>query len=101
MTALEFGLAYIDFEGFGKIKDIDFADELWCEEISDGLTIRGIDFEDGLVHLGTLEEYPCGWECCGTYWETEEYNLDQLASKGHLGKLIDMMDDVLTVKTGI
>jgi hypothetical protein len=47
-------------------------------------------------NLGTLVEYPCGWECCGTYWEAEEYNLDQLASKGHLGKLIDMMDDILT-----
>ena len=101
MTAVEYGLAYIGFEGFGKIKDIDFADELWNEEISDGLTIRGIDFEDGLVNLGTLVEYPCGWECCGTYWEVEEYNLDQLASKGHLGKLIGMMDDVLTAKTGI
>ena len=58
-------------------------------------------FKEGLVNLGTLVEYPCGWECCGTYWETEEYNLDQLASKGHLGKLIDMMDDILTAKTGI
>ncbi len=58
MTAVEFGLAYIGFEGFGKIKDIDFADELWNEEISDGLTIRGIDFEDDLVYLGTLVEYP-------------------------------------------
>ena len=29
------------------------------------------------------------------------YNIDQLASKDYLGKLIGMMDDVLTVKTGI
>lgn len=101
MTAVEYGLAYIGFEGFGKIKDIDFEDELRNEEISDGLTIRWIDFEDNLVYLGTLVEYPCGWECCGSYWEVDEYNLDQLASKGHLGKLIDMMDDVLTAKTGI
>jgi len=101
MTAVEYGLAYIGFEGFGKIKDIDFADELWGEEISDGLTIRGIDFEDGLVNLGKLVEYPCGWTCCGTYWMELECNLDQLASKDYLGKLIDMMDDVLMVKTGI
>ena len=101
MTAREFMSECNLFVELGKIQDIDFADELWCEEISDGITIQGIDFEDGLVHLGTLEEYPCGWECCGTYWEVEEYNLDQLASKGYLDKLIDMMDDVLTVKTGI
>jgi len=48
-----------------------------------------------------LVEYPCGGECCGSYWEVDEYNLDQLASKGHLGKLIGMMDNVLTAKTGI
>jgi hypothetical protein len=101
MTAVEFGLAYIGFEGFGKIKDIDFADELWCEEIGGGFTIQGIDFEDDLVYLGTLVEYPCGGECCGSYWEVDEYNLDQLASKDYLGKLIGMMDNVLTVKTGI
>ncbi len=59
MTALEFGLAAYGFVRFGKIKDIDFADELWGEEIGNGLTIRGIDFEDGLVNLGTLVEYPC------------------------------------------
>ncbi len=50
------------------------------QKISDGLTIRGIDFEDDLVYLGTLMEYPCGGECCGSYWEVDEYNLDQLAS---------------------
>ena len=101
MTAVEFGLAYIGFEGFGKIKDIDFADELWGQEIYDGITIQGIDFEDGLVNLGILVEFGCGWECCGSYRENVEYNLDQLASKGHLGKLISMMYDVLTAKTGI
>ena len=101
MTALEFGLAYIGFEGFGKIKDIDFADELWCEEISDGLTIQWIDFEDNTVTLGTLVPFGCGDDCCGSYFEHKAYDLDRLAYNGYLDKLINMMDDVLTVKTGI
>jgi hypothetical protein len=74
---------------------------LWGEEIDDKLTIRGIDFEDNIVTLGTLVPFGCGEECCGSYWENNGYDLDELASKGHLGKLIDMMDDVLSVKTGI
>lgn len=101
MTAVEFGLAHIAFTGFGKIKDIDFDDELYNEEISNEIAIRGIDFEDSIVTLGTLVEFGCGQECCGAYWEDGYYDLDQLASKGHLGKLIDMMEDVLAVKTGI
>jgi hypothetical protein len=98
MTAREYGEAYKTFVEFGKIKDIDFADELWNEEISDGITIRGVNFFDDTITLGTLVEYPCGWTCCGTYYENETYDLDQLASKGYLGDLIDMMENVLLIK---
>jgi hypothetical protein len=101
MTAVEFGLAYIGFEGFGKINDINFVDELWGEEISDGLTIQWIDFEDNTVTLGTLVPFGCGDDCCGSYFEHKAYDLDRLAYNGYLDKLINMMDDVLTVKTGI
>jgi len=87
------------FAAFGKIKDIDFENELWGEEIDDGLTIRDIDFDDNRVTLGRLIAYGC--ECCGSYYDNESYDLDQMAKWGHLGKLIDMMDDVLSVKTGI
>jgi hypothetical protein len=99
MTAVEFGLAYIGFEGFGKINDINFVDELWGEEISDGLTIQWIDFEDNTVTLGTLVPFGCGDDCCGSYYEHKDYDLDRLAYDGYLDKLINMMDDVLTVKT--
>jgi hypothetical protein len=90
------------FVAFGKIKDIDFENELWGEEINEhGLTIRGIDFEDNIVTLGHLVPFGCGEECCGSYWENNGYDLDELENKGHLCKLIDMMDDILSVKTGI
>jgi hypothetical protein len=99
MGAREFWEACNTFVAFGKIKDIDFENELWGEEIDDRLTIRGIDFDDNIVTLGVLVSSGC--ECCGSYWENNGYDLDELASKGHLGKLIDMMDDVLAAKTGI
>jgi len=101
MTAVEFGLAYIDFEGFGKIKDINFDNELFYEDIDDRVKVINIYFENDTVTLGKLVPFGCGDDCCGSYYEHETYNLDQLASKGYLGKLIDMMDDILTVKTGI
>jgi hypothetical protein len=101
MTAREFMRECNLFVELGKIKDIDFSDELYYENINDTVNIKGIDFEDNTVTLGTLVEYPCGWTCCGTYYENETYDLDQLASKGYLGDLIDMMENVLKVKTGI
>jgi hypothetical protein len=101
MGAREFMEACNTFVAFGKIKDIDFENELWGEEIDNRLTIRGIDFDDNIVILGHLVAYGCGEECCGSYWENNGYDLDELASKGFLDKLIDMMDDVLSVKTGI
>ena len=101
MTAREFMSECNLFVEFGKIKDINFDNELYTEVIDDRLTIRGIDFEDNIVTLGTLVPFGCGDDCCGSYWENNGYDLDELASKGHLDKLIDMMDDVLTVKTGI
>ena len=99
MGAREFWEACNTFVELGKIKDIDFENELWGEEIDDKLTIRGIDFNDNIVTLGQLVDSGC--ECCGSYWDNDGYDLDELANKGYLGKLIDMMDDVLSVKTGI
>jgi len=101
MGAREFWEACNTFVAFGKIKDIDFENELWGEEIDDKLTIRGIDFDDNIVTLGHLVPFGCGEECCGSYWENNGYDLDELANIGYLDKLIDMMDDVLSVKTGI
>lgn len=101
MYAREYAEACMTFDEFGKIKDIDFENELWNKEICEGVTIRGVNFFDNTITLGTSIEYPCGWTCCGTYWETKEYDLDRLASKGHLGKLIDMMDDVLSNKLNL
>ena len=102
MGAREFMEACNTFVAFGGIKDIDFENELWGEEINEhGLTIRGINFEDNIVTLGHLVTFGCGEECCGSYWENNGYDLDELENKGHLCKLIDMMDDILSVKTGI
>ena len=44
MYAREYMEACNTFVEFGKIKDIDFSDELWSEEISDGISIQGINF---------------------------------------------------------
>jgi len=96
MYAREYAEACMTFDEFGKIKDIDFENELYAEEISEGITIRGIDFEDGMITIGTRMSFGC--DCCGDYDEYETYDLDRLASKGYLGKLIDMMDDVLSNK---
>jgi hypothetical protein len=71
---------------------------LWNEEICEGVTIRGVNFFDNTITLGTSIDAICGYECCGDYIEEEIYDLDQLASKGYLGELIDMMDDVLSNK---
>jgi len=101
MTAREFMSECNLFVEFGKIKDISFENELWGLEVDNGLTIRGIDFEDNIVWLGELITYGCGEECCGSYHDESWFDLDELASKGYLDKLIDMMDDVLKVKTGI
>ena len=101
MGAREFMEACNTFVAFGKIKDIDFENELWGLEVDNRLTIRGIDFEDNIVILGELITFGCGEECCGSYHDESWNDLDELASKGYLDKLIDMMDDVLSVKTGI
>ena len=101
MTAREFMSECNLFVEFGKIKDIDFENELWGEEISDRVKIMDIDFEDNMVKLGTLVPFGCGDDCCGSFYETKTYDLDRLAYNGYLDKLIDMMEDVLTVKTGI
>jgi hypothetical protein len=96
MYAREYMEACNTFVEFGKIKDIDFENELWHKEICEGATIRGVNFFDNTITLGRVMSFGC--ECCGDYIEYETYDLDRLASKGHLGKLIDMMDDVLSNK---
>ena len=63
------------------------------------LVFKESTFFDNTITLGTSVEAVCGYECCGDYIESEEtYDLDRLASKGYLGKLIDMMDNVLSNK---
>jgi hypothetical protein len=98
MTAREYVEAYKTFVEFGKIKDIYFSNELYYEDIDNRVKIMGIDFEDNTVTLGTLVPFGCGDDCCGSYYENETYDLDQLASKGYLDKLIDMMENVLLIK---
>jgi hypothetical protein len=98
MTAREFAEACSAFQQFGKIKDIDFDDEL-ADEIVDSvlkLKIRWINFEGNYVVLGKLESFGCG--CCGSYWDEEIYDLDDLAGDGYLGKVIDMLNGVLDKK---
>ena len=102
MTAREFYYACEEFENFGKIKDIDFSEELWHEPL-DGedhnLVIMSIDFEDGIVELGELVEFGC--DCCGSYYESDFFDLDQLANEGYLGMVLDRLGDVLIEKTGV
>ena len=98
MTAREYMEACNTFVEFGKIKDIDFENELWNEDISYKITIRGVNFFDNTITLGTSVDAICDYECCGDYIEEETYDLDQLASKGYLDKLINMMDGVLLIK---
>ena len=98
MTAREYAEAYKTFVEFGKIKDIDFENELFYEDIDYRVKIMYIDFENDTVKLGEKVDAICGYECCGSYYENEIYNLDQLASKGYLDKLIDMMENVLLIK---
>jgi hypothetical protein len=101
MTAREFMDACNTFTQFGKIKDINFEMELWCEQLDkmDKLELRGFDFEDGTVVLGEYIDFGC--DCCGGYYEDQTYDLDDLARNGYLGDLIDMMDEVLRAKTGV
>ena len=102
MTAREFYYACEEFINFGKIKDIDFSEELWQEPL-DGedhnLVIMSIDFEKRIVELGELNEFRC--ECCGSYYESEFFDLDQLANEGYLGMVLDRLGDVLIEKTGV
>ena len=64
------------------------------------------DLAKSLVRYGKYDVKinPTRWGGCPSKATVEELITDddkQLASKGHLGKLIDMMDDILTAKTGI
>jgi hypothetical protein len=87
------------FEQFGKIKDINFDDELFLTQFSDQMYIRFIDFKNGFVTIGELIQFGC--ECCGDYFHEETYDLDGLAKHGYLEELIDMMNQVLKIKIGI
>ena len=99
MTAVEYMQHCLLFDQFGKIQDIDFEDELYNAQFSDGVHIRGINFECAWVTVGELNSFGC--ECCGDYFDESTYDLDDLAKHGYLGELIDMMDQVLKNKTGI
>jgi len=99
MTARTYVEYCLLFEQFGKIKDIDFDDELFNTQFSDQMYIRVIDFKNGFVRIGELILFGC--ECCGNYFDEEIYDLDDLAKHGYLEELIDMMDQVLKIKTGI
>lgn len=101
MTAREFMDACNTFTQFGKIKDIDFEMELWCERLdkANKLDLRGFDFVDGTVVLGEYIDWGC--DCCGGYYEDKTYDLDMLARDGYLGDIIDMLDGVLTYKIGV
>jgi hypothetical protein len=101
MTAREFMSECNLFVEFGKIKDINFDNELHYEDIDDRVKVMNIDFEDNTVTLGTLVPFGCGDDCCGSFYEDKTYDLDRLAYNGYLDKIIDMMDNVLKVKTGI
>jgi len=101
MTAREFMSECNLFVEFGKIKDIDFDNKLHYEDIDDRVKVMNIDFDDNTVTLGTSVPFGCGENCCGSYYENEIYDLNQLANKGYLDKIIDMMDNVLLIKTGI
>ena len=101
MTAREFMSECNLFVELGKIKDIDFNNELYYEDIDDRVKVMNIDFEDNTVILGILVPFGCGENCCGSYYEDKTYDLDRLAYNGYLDKIIDMMDNILKVKTGI
>ena len=102
MHAQEYFYAIEEFENFGKIKDIDFSEELW-HEMLDGedpnLVIMSIDFEKRIVELGERVDFGC--DCCGYYYDSTYYDLDQLASEGYLGMVLDRLGDVLIEKTGV
>lgn len=92
----------LEFYKFGKVKDIDFSDELFYEPL-DGEDIHhiiiSIDFEEGIVELGERVDFGC--DCCGSYYDSTYYNLDQLANNGYLGLLLDRLGDVLNKKVGV
>jgi len=104
----EYGMACDKFNQFGKIKDIDFSDELCYEPLggdddmsykldaSGDLVIKLIDFEDGSVVLGELVNFEC--ECCGSFYEDTIYDLDELYEKGYLDLVLDRLEEVLNKK---
>lgn len=102
MKTLEYFYACEEFANYGKIKDIDFTEELWYEPLNGdnrNLIIKSIDFEKAIVELGKLVDFGC--DCCGSYYESDYYNLDQLASEGYLESLLDRLGEVLIHKTEV
>lgn len=97
--SLEYGMALNKFNQFGKIKDIDFSDELYYEPLGDDdekLIIKSIDFVENEVMLGELVSFGC--ECCGYYYEDTIYSLNKLYNKGYLGLVLDRLEEVLNDK---
>ena len=102
MHAQEYFYACEEFANYGKVKDIDFSSELFYEPLDGEDTnhvIKSIDFEDGVVELGEYEDFGC--DCCGYYYTSTYYNLDQLANYGYLGLLLDRLGDVLNEKVKV
>jgi len=108
MTGREYGMACDEFNQFGKIKDIDFTDELCYESLDGGndmsykldgsgeLVIKSIDFEEGEVVIGELVNFGC--ECCGSYYEDKRYDLSELADSGYFCCVLDRLEEVLNDK---
>ena len=104
----EYGMACDKFNQFGKIKDIDFSDELcylplggdadmsYKLDASGDLVIKSIDFEEGEVVLGELVNFGC--ECCGSYYEDTIYYLDELYENGYFDLVLDRLEEVLNNK---
>lgn len=102
MHAQEFYYACEEFTNYGKVKDIDFSDELWYVSLNSEdhtLIIKAINFKEGVVELGKRIDFGC--DCCGYYYDSTYYDLDELASEGYLGMILDRLGEVLNEKTGV
>lgn len=87
------------FKQFGKIKNINFDDELFLKVIDPplNLQIRNIDFKNNTVILGKWENFEREGRSDGD-WNEKIYDLDMLAKEGYLEKIIDMLNEVLDKK---
>lgn len=92
---------------FGKIKDIDFYDEIYGEsfECGDypiefetlhrGFTGGGIDFDDEILIINRRTSFGC--ECCGDDTDVLFYSFDDLTD-GMLVELVEVLNTILDKK---